>query len=80
MFERVKAVYRGGTFVPSSPCDLPEGAEVELAILGPSIFPPEVRNPEERWRILSAIVEQMQHNPLATEAPRLTREELHDRR
>jgi hypothetical protein len=61
------------------PCDLPEGAEVELILQGPIILPPEVTEPEERMRILTEMVDRMQKNPLPAGAPPLTRESLHER-
>ena len=80
MPHRLKAVYQEGVFVPREPCDFPEGAEVELIIQGPLIVSPEVKEDEERQYILRMVVERMQHNPLPANAPRLTREALHERR
>jgi predicted DNA-binding antitoxin AbrB/MazE fold protein len=80
MRQRLRAVYRRGAFVPQEPCDLPEGSEVELTIQEPLISPPEVSDPEERKRILKKVVESMKSNPIPADAPRLTRESLHERR
>lgn len=80
MAQRLKAVYQNGAFVPQSPCDLPEGSEVELIIEAPRVIPPVVTDPEERKRILSKVVENMRNNPIPADAPRFTREELHERR
>jgi predicted DNA-binding antitoxin AbrB/MazE fold protein len=80
MSQRLKARYQGGTFVPEAPCDLPEGAEVELIVQGPMVLPPEVTDPVERERILEALIERMKENPIPPDAPPLTRETLHERR
>ena len=47
---RVKATYQKGIFLPEAPCDLPEGAAVELIVQGPIMLPPSVSDPEERAR------------------------------
>jgi predicted DNA-binding antitoxin AbrB/MazE fold protein len=76
----VKAIYRDGSFVPEAPIDMPEGAEVELTISGPTILPPEITDPEERRRRLQELVDDMANRPWPEGAPRFTREELHERR
>ena len=58
MSQTLKAVYRGGAFVPVEPCDLPE----------------------ERNRIMEELVARMRDNPIPADAPRFTREGLHERR
>jgi predicted DNA-binding antitoxin AbrB/MazE fold protein len=78
--QRLKAIYQGGAFIPQSPCNLPENSEVELIIETPNILPPKVADLEERKRILAAMVERMRANPIPANAPRFTREELHERR
>jgi predicted DNA-binding antitoxin AbrB/MazE fold protein len=80
MSQRVRAVYQNGAFIPQEPCDLPENSEVELIIENPHIIPPTVTDPEERKRILKRMVERMRANPIPANAPRFTREELHERR
>ena len=80
MSQRLRAIYQGGAFIPQSPCDLPENSEVELIIETPHVIPPAVTDPEERKRIMSEIVENMRNNPIPADAPRFTREELHERR
>jgi predicted DNA-binding antitoxin AbrB/MazE fold protein len=74
---RLQAIYRGGVFVPQIPCDIPEGAEVDLIIQERAILPPEITDPDEQKRILGIVVERMLQNPIPAEAPRLTRESLH---
>jgi predicted DNA-binding antitoxin AbrB/MazE fold protein len=79
MSRRLKAVYYRGVFVPQEPCDAPEGSEVELIIQGPSILPPEVKETGAQQHILKVVVERMRQNALPADAPRLTREALHER-
>ncbi len=81
MSQTLRAIYRDGAFILQAPCDLPEGAEVELTIHDPHTTPPTVTDPEERKRILKGMVERMRSNPIPADAPRrFTREELHERR
>jgi predicted DNA-binding antitoxin AbrB/MazE fold protein len=81
MSQTLKAIYRDGAFIPQVPCDLPEGAEVELTVSEPRSLPPPVTDPEERKRILEEMVARMRANPIPADAPRrFTREELHERR
>lgn len=80
MMQRLKAIYQNGAFVPQTPCDLPENSEVELTIHDSSTIPPEITDPAERKRILKQLVERMRANPIPADAPRFTREELHERR
>ena len=75
----VKAIYRDGTFVPEAPVDMPEGAQVELTISGPTILPPEVTDPEERRRILQALMDEWRKHPWPI-TRKWTRDELHERR
>ncbi|HMF58691.1 MAG TPA: antitoxin family protein [Pyrinomonadaceae bacterium] len=81
MVQRLKAIYQGGAFIPQTPCDLPEGSEVELTIYDPYTIPPTVTDPEERKRILDELIQSIRDNPIPADAPaRFTREELHERR
>jgi len=80
MSQRLRAIYRDGAFVPQTPCDLPEDSEVELIIQGPYLLPPKVKDASARAQILKQIVERMRQNPIPAGAPRLTRDELHERR
>lgn len=80
MSQQIKATYHRGAFVPQTPCNLPEDAEVELIIQYPYILSSEVTESNERQHILKTIVERMQQNPLPVEMPRLTRDSLHERR
>lgn len=80
MSQRVRAIYQNGAFIPQVPCDLPENSEVELVIESPRALPPLVTDPEERKRIMEELIQNMRSNPLPENAPRFTREELHERR
>ena len=80
MNDRLKAVYRGGAFVPETPCDLPEGAEVELFVQGPLVLSPSVTEPQERAGLLAKLTLRMQENPVPAQAPRYSRDQLHERR
>jgi predicted DNA-binding antitoxin AbrB/MazE fold protein len=80
MVHKLKAVYRQGVFVPQEPCDVPEGSEVELIVHGPLIIPPEVKEAKEREQILRTMIDRMQRNPLPANAPRPTRDAIHERR
>src|SRR5262245_3851276 len=74
--ELVKAIFEHGAFVPETPCDLPEGTRILLAVEPQGLLasPPQVNDPEERAKILLAIVERMKRNPLPRNAPRCSRD------
>jgi predicted DNA-binding antitoxin AbrB/MazE fold protein len=80
MKRTITATYRGGVFHPDEPCNLPEGATVEIRELANGVRPPLEADPEERRRIMSNLVKRMTENPLCLNAPRFTRDELHERR
>ncbi|MGH8002754.1 MAG: antitoxin family protein [Brasilonema sp.] len=75
----LKAIYRNGAFVLQTPCNLPEGAEVELFIQSPQVISPPISDSETKQRFLKSLVERMQQNPIPPDAPRFTREMLHER-
>lgn len=79
MMERVRAVYQNGAFIPQVPFDLPEDVEVELTVQTISSEPAQNCDDERRAQLLQAIVRSMQNNPLPSQSPKLTREELHAR-
>jgi hypothetical protein len=80
MQDILRAVYRHGAFVPVVPCSLPEETEVEVIVHNKTgIIPPQVTDPEERARIRREVVASMRSNPIPANAPRFTREELHER-
>lgn len=80
MTQALKAVYQNGAFVLRSECDLPEGTEVELLVQSPQIVPPSISDPAAKQRLLKALVEKMQQNPIPQNAPYFTRDMLHERR
>jgi hypothetical protein len=80
MAQVVKAIFSGNAFIPQEPCNVPEGALVDLIVQDPSILPPRVKDPQERARILKRLVERIKNNPIPAKAPRFSREELHERR
>ena len=80
MTTTVRAVFRKGAFIPHAPCLLPENSEVNLTIESPMFPPPAVTDPAERQRILDEVIESMRNNPIPPDAPRFTREEMHERR
>jgi hypothetical protein len=77
---RIRAVFHDGKFVPSEPCALPEASEVELVVQAPGIVPPAISDPAERARVLDEVVRRMMAQPLPADAPRLTRDQMHERR
>lgn len=80
MLHAIKAIYRNGTFILQTSCDLPEGAEVELIIKSPQVASPPIVDPATKQRFLQALIERMQQNPIPLNAPSLKREALHERR
>jgi predicted DNA-binding antitoxin AbrB/MazE fold protein len=75
----MKAIYRNGAFITQTPCNLPEGTEVELSLQLPQVISPSISDTEAKRRFLKSLVERMQQNPIPLTAPRLTREMLHER-
>ncbi len=83
MSVRLKAIYRDGAFVPvlnGEKLNVPENTEVELTVHDPYILPPTATTDEERERALRELLESWRQHPLRGDAPRLTRDELHERR
>ncbi|WP_413162321.1 antitoxin AF2212-like protein [Capilliphycus salinus ALCB114379] len=76
----VKAIYRNGTFILETSCDLPEGSEVELFVQSKTVVSPPISDPATQQRFLQALIERMQQNPIPLNAPALTRDQLHERR
>lgn len=75
----LKAIYRNGAFILQTACDLPEGAEVELFIQSPQVASPPISDAETKQSFLRSLIERMQQNPIPLNAPRFTREMLHER-
>ncbi|NER52198.1 MAG: DUF104 domain-containing protein [Symploca sp. SIO1A3] len=80
MPQTLKAIYRSGTFVLKTACDLPEGVEVELFVQSSQVIPPKIVDIGARENFLKLLVERMQQNPIPTNSPRFTRDILHERR
>ncbi len=77
---RIRAVFRDGKFVPVEPCILPESQEVEITVQSPRIIPPAITDPAARAKAMEELVARMQAQPLPLDAPKLTRDEMHERR
>jgi hypothetical protein len=77
---RLRAIVRDGKFVPVDPCSLPEASEVELTVEPSGNIPPSITDPVERAAVMKELVARMMARPLAQGAPKLTRDELHERR
>lgn len=77
MLDQVRAIYREGAFHPVVPCNLPNDLQVELII---QPVAPLATDPDERRRALEALTERMKQRSLAADAPRLTRDQMHERR
>jgi hypothetical protein len=76
----IRVVYHSGAFVPEGECHLEEGAQ-GLVVVGPADLTPMVAtDPDERRRLLSELVADMRSNPLPSDSPRLTRDQMHERR
>jgi predicted DNA-binding antitoxin AbrB/MazE fold protein len=80
MSQALKAIYRNGAFILQTTCDLPEGTEVELLIRSPQVVPPPIADAETKLRLLKLLIARMQQNLIPFNAPRFTREMLHERR
>jgi hypothetical protein len=48
MNQKIKATFPRDTFVPHQPCELPEGAHVDLWVNGPTALLPEISDPQGR--------------------------------
>ncbi|NET58588.1 MAG: antitoxin family protein [Symploca sp. SIO2E6] len=80
MPQGLKAIYRSGTFILQTACDLPEGVEVELLVESSSVIPPKIVDIGARENFLKLLVERMQQNPIPSNSPRLTRDMLYEDR
>ncbi|MBC6455261.1 MAG: antitoxin family protein [Hormoscilla sp. SP5CHS1] len=80
MPQALKAIYHSGTFILQTACDLPEGIQVELFVKSPQVIPPKIADLGARQDFLRRLVERMQQNPIPSNAPRFTRDMLHERR
>jgi hypothetical protein len=83
MSVRLKAIYKDGAFVPvtnGEKLSVPENAEVELIVHNPHVLPAKTTNEDERKRALHELFASWDAHPLRPDAPRLTRDEIHERR
>ncbi|MCI0492853.1 MAG: DUF104 domain-containing protein [Planctomycetes bacterium] len=81
MPDTLRAIYRNGMFVPVVPCNLPENTPVEVLVRGaPLIQSPLEPNPVKQKKVMRELIVRMQSNPIPADAPRFTRDELHERR
>ena len=80
---RLKAIYRDGAFVPvanGEKLNVPENTEVEITVHNPYVLPPTAASDEERERALRELFASWDAHPIRPDAPRLTRDEMHERR
>lgn len=80
MSQALKAIYQKGAFILQTDFELPEGTEVELLIQSPQVTSPLISDAGAKQRFLGSLVERMQQNLIPLNAPRFTREMLHERR
>ena len=80
---RLKAIYKDGAFVPiknGEKLNVSENAEVEITVHDPSGLQTAATRDEERERALREFFASLDAHPLRADAPRLTRDEMHERR
>jgi len=80
---RLKAIYKDGAFVPvpnGEKLTVSENAEVEITVHDPYVVSATATSDEERQRALRELFASWDAYPLRADAPRLTREEMHERR
>lgn len=83
MSVRLRAIYKDRAFVPvanGEKLDVRENAEVELTVHDPYLVPAKATTQEERERALRELFASWDAHPLRADAPRLTRDEMHERR
>ena len=56
-----------------------ENSEIELTVHNPYVLPPTAGSEEETARALGELVESWERHPISPDAPRLSRDELHER-
>lgn len=80
---KLKAIYRDGAFVPipnGERLNVSENAEVEITVHDPYVVPAKAKSDEERETALRELFASWDAHPLRADAPRLTRDEMHERR
>ncbi|MCC6492920.1 MAG: antitoxin family protein [Pirellulales bacterium] len=79
MYEHVRAVFQQGVFRPVTPCAFPENSELDLMV-GPAVLaPPQEQDSAKRKEIRCQLIQLWNARTLAPNAPRLTRDQLHER-
>lgn len=79
MIQHIRAVFRDGAFQPSSACDVPEHCEVDLVVTKLPAHSDPAMALDERQRVLRQVTARMRDNPIPADAPRFSREQLHER-
>ncbi len=59
MNQKVKAIYKDGTFIPQANCSLPDNAEVEIAIYRERLANGDIIDPEARKEVLNTLLKRM---------------------
>jgi hypothetical protein len=83
MSVRLKAIYRDGAFIPipnGEKLNVSENTLVEITLHDPYVVSPMATNDEERKRALRELFASWDAYPLRSDAPRLNRDEMHERR
>ena len=80
MQESYRAIFRDGAFVPIVPCNLPEETEVRVVVQnGSEIVPPMESDSAKRAELKKRLLDRMSNSPLPPDAPKLNRDQLHER-
>lgn len=82
---KLKAIYKDGAFVPipnGEKLNVSENAEVEITVHDPYVVSATATatSDEDRERALRELFASWDAHPLRSDAPRLTRDEMHERR
>jgi len=80
MSVRLKAIYRNGPHLKRWKLNVLENAEVEITVHDPYILPATANSDEERQHALRELFASWDAYPLRSDAPRLTRDEMNERR
>lgn len=83
MSVRLKVIYKDGAFVPvrnDEKLRVPENTEVEITVHDHYAPWPAAASEEERERTLRELFASWDAYPVRPDAPRLTRDEMHERR
>ncbi|MDJ0731670.1 MAG: antitoxin family protein [Crocosphaera sp.] len=72
MLKKVKATYRNGTFIPNTPCNLPDNTEVEFMVNCSSEYGQDILDPQTRKAILNALLTRMRQSSFIPHAHHVT--------